>query len=303
MRPAAGPATALLLLGAFLLPGPRPAGGREVGSSVVALVGGATVTADDLSAFWHDRYREEWRRTVQNLVDERIVEEAAQRWGLAVPGHVVSRAVSVEVEARRAQLQARFGEAADLEEAVRRAYGTSVAAWREEILRPRLRLQALLERVVRLDGRRRPQVLARVIVVDEEGHARRLGAKLAGGADFSLVAARESVDPSGKAGGVLPPVSPGDLAVPDVEARLLAAPEGALLGPFPVTLEGRTRWHLYKVVRRLEPWSGPVAALAARLEEDLQREPVTSSEHERWRARVAREQEVRLFDPLGRQVR
>lgn len=275
---------------------------EDGGSAVVAVVGREAVTAEDVVAFWYERYREGWIRVMENLIDERIADHEIQRLGLSLPPDVLEKAVRREVEAREKQLRETYGEDADLGETVRDGYGVDLETWKREILAPRLRMQHLLMRVVRLDSRRRERVKVRVIVLDGEARARRVRKKLEEGADFCLTALKESLDPTAESGGDLPAIARGDLTLEDVEARLFEAAPASLVGPLAVTLEGRTRWHLYKVVGRTEPWTGTRPQLLDRLEKDLEEEPLGRGEFERWRARMRRDFRVRVLDPKGRPV-
>jgi hypothetical protein len=291
-----------LLLLASCRAHPLPASGNdrdEERRAPVATVAGRPLFADDVARFWYDRYREEYLRTVDDLLDERMVEAEARRLGLAVPTAAADRAVAAEEAARRRQLREAYGEGADLASEVDRVYGLTVDQWKARVLRPRLEARLLLERVVRADTRGRARVRVRVIVLPDAARAAAVTAKLRAGADFSLTALRESVDPTAKVGGDLPPVARGDLAFPGVEERLFAARTGDLVGPLEVRVEGRPQWQVYKVVDRTEPWVVPPAELGARLEQDLAASPLTRGELERWRARARRDLEVRVYAPTG----
>lgn len=299
------PARAIPLLLVVLAAGLAVWGGRAEGddpagpSPIVATVGRETIRAADLNAFWFDRHRDGWIRTVESLLDERIVAHEARRLGLSVPAAEVEKAVVEEVAARTRQLEATYGEAADLAVTVRDAYGMDLATWRRTILTPRVEMQLLLMRVVRLDSRRRERLEARVIVLLDAAAAQRVLGKLRVGADFSLTALKESQDPTAESGGVLPPIARGDLTLPEVEAQLFAAQEGTVVGPLRVEIGGVAQWHLYKVIGRLPPWTGTRGEMLARLEEDLAETPLGRPEFERWRARMRRDFRVQVRDPAG----
>ena len=273
---------------------------RARGSTPVATIGRVAISKQDLADYWFDRYPEEYGRTLNALIDERIVSDRARRWHITVSPGALDKAVQTEVDARRKQLQEMYGKAVSLDTEVQRAYGVNLAAWQREILRPRLRMAMLLNRVVRLDTRARDTVQARVIVMTDRARADGVARKLRSGADFSLIALRESEDPTASKGGQLPLISRGDLAFPGVEARLFEARSGQILGPLEVMVEGKPQFHIYKVIRRLSPWRGDLATLGRRLEQDLDASPVTRSEFERWRARSRRGLGVKLFRPDGR---
>lgn len=298
------PAALLLLLAGVvgLLVTTDARGERPEADAPLVTSRAGTVGPTDLVDYWYGRHREGWYRTLDELIDERIVAFEAQRLGLTVPPAVLAQAVADEVAAREEQLRETYGDEIQLGDEVQRAYGVPLGRWKQEILYPRLRAFQLLQRVVRLDTRRRPRLVVRVIVSTSEGDAREILRRVQAGADFSLIALKQSVDPTAESGGVLPPIARGDLALPAVEARLFQAQAGELVGPLPVRLDGVQTWHLYRVVERTQPWGGTRAEIFQRLEGDLKEEPVGSQEFARWRARTRRDFGVRVFSPDGRDV-
>lgn len=269
-------------------------------ASPLAHYGGQVVQPRDLAAWWFERYPQEYRQSLDDLLDLRIAKAAAARWGLAVPPALLEDAVTKEVQARQTLLAETHGAEATLAAWVEAAYGVSVDRWRAGILGPRVEGVLLVQRVIRASSRRRAQVHARVLVVAEAARARALRAKVERGADFSLLARQASQDATARVGGTLPPLVRGDLAAhPEVERALFEAPAGTLVGPLEVREGGRTWWHLYKVMRRDAPWSFDREDLPARLEQDLQRHPVGTAERNRWRASLRAEGRVRYLTPDG----
>ncbi len=286
----------LLLTAWFVLAAPADGDSR----AAVAVVEGRSVSKAELAAFWFERYPQEYARTVGALLDERIAIRDAHGEGIRVPRAALEKAIAKEIAARRKQIAQIYGKAVTLEAEVQRAYGTDVATWSRSVLGPRLHAQLLLARVIRWDTRSRARVEARVIVLPSADKAQAVRRKLAAGADFSLTALKNSIDPSGKRGGVLPGIGRGDLAYPGVEERLFAAQAGALVGPLEVNVEGKRQWQLYKIIRRMPAWEGRADAHWKRLETDLVDAPVDPGEYQRWQVRVRRDKGVALFRPDGR---
>ncbi len=283
-------------------PAPRVYG-NERGKDVhapVATVLGQPISKATLSDFWFDRYPEEYGRTLDTLVDERIVIADAHRSGVRVPAVALAKAVEKEVEARREQLTQLYGDAVDIADEVKRAYGVGLAEWKRSILGPRLHARLLMERVIRWDSHRRPRLHARVIVLPTAAKARTVVEKLRRGADFSLTALNESMDPLEATGGNLPPFGRGDLAFPGVEKRLFAAAQGALVGPLEVQVGGKPQWQIYRIVNRLEAWPGNFESNWERIEKDLAERPMAGPEYERWRVRARRDAKVGFYRPDGR---
>jgi hypothetical protein len=274
------------------------AGADEPGP--VAVIQGRPLSKAALADFWFERYRDEYGRTLDALVEERLTISEAYRHGIRVPAAALGKAVESEVEARRKQIQSVYGKEADLEAEVKNAYGVGVQTWREKILGPRLHARLLMERVIRWDTNGRERVLGRVIVMEDAAGAMRVVAKVRRGADFSLTAVKESKDPSGKRGGVLPWMGRGDLAFPGVEKRLFAAQAGQVVGPLEVQVQGKPQWQIYKIIRRMPAWTGGYEANYQRLEADLKTTPVGNGEYTRWRARTRRDAGVRYYRPDGR---
>ncbi len=277
-----------------------PSSAAADANSPAARIEGRPVTKADLAAFWFERYPQEYARTVGALLDERIAIADAHRDGIRVPRATLDKALMREVDARRKQLQRVYGDALDLESEVQRAYGFDLATWQSRVLAPRLHAQLLLERVIRWDTRRRPRVEARVIVLSSADKAMAVKRKLDRGADFSLTALKDSVDPSGKRGGVLPGIGRGDLAYPGVEQRLFAAAPGSIVGPLEVQVEGRPQWQIYKIIRLAPAWEGTAEAQWQRLEKDIATHPIDPGEFQRWQTRVRRAKGVTLYRPDGR---
>ena len=55
-----------------------------------------SVSATDVVDFWFTRYREGWIRTLENLVDERIVDHEVKRLGLSLPTGGIVADIPVE---------------------------------------------------------------------------------------------------------------------------------------------------------------------------------------------------------------
>ena len=171
---------------ALLLSGGLGATSAPEGCPELAVIGRERVSTHELTAFWFARHRNEWLRTVDALLDEKLVDHEVRRLGLALPPGTLETAVDEEVKERRQQLKDTYGDEANLGQEVQRAYGVDLATWTRTIIAPRVRMQLLLQRVVRLDTRRRERVKVRVIVCEDEANARRVLTRLKRGADFSL---------------------------------------------------------------------------------------------------------------------
>ncbi|MDJ0974819.1 MAG: hypothetical protein QNJ98_10200 [Planctomycetota bacterium] len=291
----------ILLIAILLAGGVGFAGDTPINPGApVAVLGNRAVTKAELVGYLFDRYPTEYARALDELIDERFARDEARRIGLVVPPASLARAVAKEVEARTKLVREVYGPEAKLADWVKEGYGLTVDAWQREVLAPRIGSVLLKQRVVRLFTRSKLRLIARIIVTFDQAKAQRLAQKLQSGADFSLVALKESEDATRKVGGTLPPIARGDLAgFPIVEQRLFAARPGALLGPWRVQVGGKPQYQIYKLVRREEPWQMTGAALFRRLETDLGTQPVTQAELEAWQRHVRIQGQARYLKPDG----
>ncbi len=84
--------------------------------------------------------------------------------------------------------------------------------------------------------------IVRHILVADRALAESLRQQLAQGADFAALARRHSSCPSGKKGGELGEIKPGQLVAP-IDRAVFKGPEQALQGP----IKSRFGWHLLQV--------------------------------------------------------
>jgi len=267
----------------------------------VATLDGRGLSKERLLEYWFNRYPAEYGRTLTELIEAYVVAQVSRTSGISVPQATLDKAVNDEVAARQKLQNDVYGEGADLPAWVRGGYGLSVAEWKQNILRPRLRALLLKHRVIRADTRRELLVYARIIIVADETKARRLFGKLRSGADFSLTALKQSEHVTKKTGGTLPPIARGDMAhFPIIERKLFETAPGGLMGPLRVEVSGQPQWQIYKIIRRSTPWEDVGPALGPRLEKDLAEIPVSAGELKRWQARARRQHRIELFAPDGR---
>ena len=82
--------------------------------SPVASINGVGIAKSELSDFWFDRYRDEYRRTLDELIDDKVARTYAGRTGLRVPASILDAAVDKEVEARKEVQKDVYGEGLSL---------------------------------------------------------------------------------------------------------------------------------------------------------------------------------------------
>lgn len=216
-----------------------------------ALAAEAAVTGDALDdPAWKDERR---RRLLDEIIDRKLLEQAALRRGIRVS----------EAEVERALLRLRADYPGEAYEDLLSAQRLSPAE-----LRDRLRRQLLLERLLsrevyariavtdaEIDAwleqnpdflRSRPErVRASQIVVKTEEEARRILAELRKGASFSEMAARHSLSPDAKVGGDLGWFARGEMPPVFEEVCFHLAP-----GRVSDVVESEYGFHLFLVQER-----------------------------------------------------
>lgn len=156
-------------------------------------------------------------RVLQTLIEQSVVEQAAQAAGLTVS--------ESDVEAELARVQQGLG-SAEAYTAWLRANFYSDQAFREAVRRDLLRAR-MLQQVTAAVGETAEQVHAQAILVSDEATARSLLEQIRSGADFATLAVNYSLDLSTRvAGGDLGWFPRGWLTVPEVEQAAFALQPG-----------------------------------------------------------------------------
>jgi hypothetical protein len=152
----------------------------------------------------------------------------------------------------------------------------------------------LLERAVRLDQLRVSTDSIALILVDDENLAKELVTQIQAGASFSVLAKQHSKHVSATAGGELPPI-PVDAKVPVLDGRETMQP-GDLLGPAPITLEGKSLWRIMRLSARQVATDKPWSDLRDGIEAELAARPMSAEELAVFEARAV--DRYRVSTPL-----
>ncbi|MBI3846791.1 MAG: peptidylprolyl isomerase [Planctomycetes bacterium] len=191
-----------LVIGASLL--------RAPGDSVVASVDGQEIrksdVADSVLLFGSQAYVDAMRECVQRILAER----EAERLKVNVPDATIDKALGDEIDQEKSALLVQYGGKVTFPDFVRDHFRMTEDEYRARI-RVAVRTKLLLARVIRYGTMREERLTLRTIVVRDKAKALELQEKLRMGADFIALAKRESIDPSAKDGGKLPPVTHGVL--------------------------------------------------------------------------------------------
>lgn len=218
---------------------------------------------------------------VDLLVFDALVAEHARQHAVVVPEARVDEAAAADEAAARAEA-AREG--APLDAWVWRTFGMAEADWRQA-LRQRAAHRLLQGYVVRYVAGREERALVRFAVVADHALAREIADKARAGADFAVLAQKHSEDPSRQTGGLLPPFA-RDFEHPVADAAFGLAP-GEVSAPFRAPWGEGERWFVVCCLDRLPAVTAPFGAVAAAIDEELAKRPLSPLETTaytlRWR--------------------
>jgi parvulin-like peptidyl-prolyl isomerase len=217
----------------------------------------------------------------------------ALREGIDVPLEALDREIELAVAQQKASFALEVDEHMPLEDYLRLRHGLTPDAYRDEVRRMVL-ASLLLERAVRLDQLRAATDTLALILVDDEALARDLVAQLQAGASFAVLAKKHSKHVSSETGGELPPI-PAEAKIPVLEGRETMQP-GELLGPAPITVEGKPMWRIVRLISRHLATDKPWAELRDGIEAELAAHPMTAEELAVFEARAV--DRYRVSTPL-----
>jgi len=260
----------------------QPAGrarlrGRD---DVVVRVGGRPVLESDLSGIFLYFFRDAWYEAIGYLIEREIVAAEAVRLDVRLREAEVAPALERELALQESEVRARFGDEVSLESFVADNFKEGMDAYRgriEEIVRNRL----LRDRVIRYSERLEETVDLRRIVVEARAEAEDLRSRVAAGADFEVLAREHSIVLSRSEGGRLERVRRGFLD-PELESVAFSLDVGETSPVIEVEQDGRTLYHLIRVIRRNPGNRVSYGAVREEIAAELERRPVTQLEVLQW---------------------
>lgn len=266
-------------------PGARtPAVPREgAGDLVVAKMAGGEIRRSDIGDFVIRFYRDQANEALNHLVDERVIEVDVRAIGIELPAGRLEAAVEAEIAERERTVRVQFGARVDLATFLRDRHGVTLEEHRRDLHRL-LRVRLLRDRLIRFHQIREDRVEARNAVFAEAEAAERAVEAVRAGADLSALAREAGL--SGET--VLPPFPEDELDPPELGVAVFALGEGEVSDPIAVTGGDGTRWHVFKVVRRMPARDVGWAETAGEVEAGLVERPLMRYEYLQW-ARQMRE--------------
>lgn len=257
---------------------------------VVQIVDDVEVRASDVYRMLELAAPQVTSELLAQVVLATLTQIEASAEGVDAPAAEVERLVALEKQRVLDQLAVQGGTPDDLPEFLRVQHGMTVEQYDGEVRRMVL-AQLLADRVVRLDQRRLERDELQVLLVEDAALAAEIAAKLAEGASFAALAKQHSVHPTAQQGGFLPPFPVGiPAALVDGRETLT---EDAVLGPAPITLEGRDLYRLLRLVRRLPARTEGWDVLRDEIEAEIAQRPVGSEELIIFEARMRDRYRVR----------
>lgn len=265
-------------------PGPLPVVPRQgAGDLAVVRVGDAEIRRSDLGDFVMRYFRDEAGEALTHLTDERILLAEAAQHGIEIAPSLVSASVDRELRERESTIKLQFGTDTTLEGFLRDRYGVTLEQHREDLARL-VKTGLIRDRVIRFDQMRSDRVEVRDAVFLSEAEGRAAATAARNGADLAALARESGIRP----GVELPPFPPSQLSPPELATKVSALAVGEVSDALAVWEDGRTVYHVFKMVRKLPARTEPWAAVRGEIESTLEGRPVESWEYLEW-ARGARE--------------
>jgi len=247
---------------------------------ILLTVGGRPVERAALADVFLYFFREEYYKATGYLVEREIIAAEARRLGVTVGRTALERAVSGEIDLQRREVAVQFAGEVAFEDFLRDNFKLDLGAYRERVAEV-VGFKLLRDRVARFSRLRDGYADVRKIVVLDEAVARDIRDKVIEGADFEVLARKHSASLSRAEGGLLEGMVRGALG-PGIDEAVFALGPGEVSEVIPVVEEGRTQYHLYRVVRRVA--GRPISWSEARDEvlADLIENPVSQLEVLAW---------------------
>ena len=255
---------------------------------VVARIDGEDITAGELLAAWMHADSQGVRDILERMVSARIVDAEAERLGVELDPQLVKDEFRMAVGELERELQVEQP-GMTLEEWIARGLGLDPGPYLAR-LEADVRRRLLAERVVRVFVYTQEWAEARVIILESEEEALEARRRVAEGEPFARVASQLSVDPTGRAGGRIPPILRNESSL----SRLAFATQpGGLGGPI---LEGG-KWMVLGLDAVHPPLGGSWETIREDIERSLVERPIEDPEYWMWKVEMNDRHPVD-FEPL-----
>lgn len=266
-------------------PEPRAAATRRAAREentprVLATVGDRVVDANDLADAALYFFRESYYESLAYLIGREIARAEATRLGVRVERDEIDREVVRELDQQRNELRVQFGGEVTLEEFVADNFGEDAEAYRSRV-QAIVRDKMLRDRVIRFSLLRDGFVDVRELALEDRARAEEIRAAALEGADFATLVEKHSVLSTRRNGGLVAKVRAGFFPAP-IESAVSNLGPGEVSPVLEVERDGRTLYHLYRVIRRVPGDRVPFGAVRDLIVAELEDSPVTSLEVLQW---------------------
>ncbi len=247
---------------------------------VLATVGERVVDANDLADAALYFFRESYYESLAYLIGREIARAEAARLGVRVERDEVERAVERELDQQRNELRVQFGGEITLEQFAEDNFGEDPESYRERV-HAIVRDKMLRDRVIRYSLVRDGSIDVRELAVEERALAEEIRAAAIEGAEFATLVEKHSVLATRRDGGRIARVRAGFFPSP-IEAAVSELEVGEVSPVLEVERDGRSLYHLYRVIRRVPGDRVPFGAVRDSILAELDDSPVTSLEVLQW---------------------
>lgn len=224
---------------------------------------------------------------VDLLVFDVLVARHAEQFAIRVSADRVEQLAAAEEQQVRQQVGSELAGQMDFAGYLWRLFGMREADW-QETLRLRTAQRLYQGYVIRYLALREDRVQVRFLVHKDEALAKEVAEKTRGGADFATLASRHSEDPSRRDGGLLPAFGRGFQHPVALAAFTLQ--KGEVSAPFQARWGDENRWFVVYCLDRMPGRDLPFAEVAAEIDRDLAKNPVSPLETTaytlRWRGEL-----------------
>ena len=266
------------------------------GDPVLASVDGRKIRSSDLYRTFFLENPVRTRNALKNEILYILTREESRRLGVEVGWDEVEKVLEKTIADHRARCAAYIDESIDLEDFIRTQYRMSFKDYRAVLGRTAL-FNLLLDRLVRYTEMGLKRIQVGVIVVKEKEKAEEIRKKLLDGANFEVLARKNSLDRSAAEGGILAPI-PLDFRHPlfPLVEKAASAKPGSVLDVEEVSLPKEKLYRIVKVFNALEPISGSYREEVAAVEKSLAENPVDLAAIQFWEACQKERHEIVVED-------
>ncbi len=267
-------------------------GSRPEAERLVARAAGEAITVGQAFEALLFHHRDVTLEVIRKLAGDAILRAEARRLGVVVRAEDVDAGVRQAFEHLRERLELEYGPEMSLDRFFAEDLQTSSGEYAAR-LRSFVETSRLAALLVRYDEICNERVVVREIAVRDRAAAQAVLQRARDGADFAVLARNESIAPSRRDGGRLPPFD-RELEHPLVEPAF-ATPVGEIGGPIEDARGGVAVFRIFRVLERIPGRDAPFAAHEDEIRSGLQDLPIDRTEYETYMRKQGRRYDVEIL--------